>query len=57
MTQHLETAPAVPGIRKAAILMIILGDQTSAEILRQLDEEEVQSIGRGSGAHHRHQER
>jgi len=34
------------GIRKAAILMIILGDQTSAEIVRQLDEEEVQAIGR-----------
>ena len=34
------------GIRKAAILMIILGDQTSGEILRQLDDEEVQIIGR-----------
>ncbi len=34
------------GIRKAAILMIILGDQTSGEILRQLDDEEVQVIGR-----------
>lgn len=51
MIQNLETAasgvPNVPGIRKAAILMIILGDQASAEILRQLDEEEVQSIGQG----------
>jgi flagellar motor switch protein FliG len=37
---------AVPGIRKAAILLIILGEQTSAEILRQFDEEEIQSIGR-----------
>lgn len=46
MTLNLETAQAVPGIRKAAILMITLGDQISAEILRQLDEEEVQSIGR-----------
>jgi flagellar motor switch protein FliG len=49
MIQNLETAasavPSVPGIRKAAILMIILGDQASAEILRQLDEEEVQAIG------------
>jgi flagellar motor switch protein FliG len=49
MIQNLETAasgvPNVPGIRKAAILMIILGDQASAEILRQLDEEEVQTIG------------
>jgi flagellar motor switch protein FliG len=47
MIQNVEhAAPPVPGIRKAAILMIILGDQTSAEILRQLDEDEVQAIGR-----------
>ena len=39
-------ATSLAGIRKAAILMIILGDQTSGEILRQLDDEEVQSIGR-----------
>jgi len=48
MIQNLETSastPAVPGIRKAAVLMIILGDQVSAEILRQMDEEEVQAIG------------
>lgn len=48
MIQNLDTAsstPTVPGIRKAAVLMIILGDQISGEILRQLDEEEVQAIG------------
>jgi flagellar motor switch protein FliG len=48
MIQNLETAssaPNVPGIRKAAILMIILGDQVTADILRQMDEEEVQAIG------------
>ena len=36
----------VAGVKKAAILMIILGDQVSAEILRELDEEEVQLLGR-----------
>jgi flagellar motor switch protein FliG len=36
----------IPGIRKAATLVIILGDQVSAELLRQFDEEEVQAIGR-----------
>jgi flagellar motor switch protein FliG len=47
MIQNLEMAvPPVSGLRKAAILMIILGDPTSAEILRQLDEDEVQAIGR-----------
>ena len=49
MIQNLETAAAnasLPGIRKAAILMVILGEQISAEILKQMDEEEVQTIGR-----------
>lgn len=36
----------MPGIRKAAILLISLGEQTSADILKQMDEEEVQAIGR-----------
>jgi flagellar motor switch protein FliG len=50
MIQNLETPQqtqaALPGIRKAAILMVILGDQASADILRQLDDEEVQTISR-----------
>src|SRR5580704_857619 len=45
MIQNVEVAQALTGLRKVAILMIILGDQTSAEILRQLDEDEVQAIG------------
>jgi len=47
MIQNLESSAttSTPGIRKAAILMIILGDQISGEILRQMDEEEVQAIG------------
>ena len=49
MIQNLEASnpnSALAGIRKAAILMIILGEQTSAEILRQMDDEEVQALGR-----------
>src|SRR5450759_2069521 len=47
MIQNLEgQAPAIPGIRKAAILLITLGEQTSGEILKQMDEEEVEAIGR-----------
>ena len=46
MIQNLEQAPPMPGIRKAAILLITLGEQTSAEILKQMDEDEVQMIGR-----------
>jgi flagellar motor switch protein FliG len=48
MIQNLDSPTSeqtVSGIRKAAILMIILGDQVGAEILRQMDEEEVQAIG------------
>ena len=40
-----NSTPHVPGIRKASILMIILGDQVTADMLRQMDEEEVQTIG------------
>jgi flagellar motor switch protein FliG len=49
MIQNLETASvtsSLPGIRKAAILLVILGDQISGEILKQMDEEEVQLLGR-----------
>jgi flagellar motor switch protein FliG len=49
MIQNLETASAtstLPGIRKAAILLVILGDQISGEILKQMDEDEVQLLGR-----------
>ena len=34
------------GLRKTAMLMIMIGDEASSEILRQLDEEEVQEISR-----------
>lgn len=46
MIQNLEQATPIPGIRKAAILLITLGEQTSAAILKQMDEEEVELIGR-----------
>jgi flagellar motor switch protein FliG len=41
-----EPEKQLSGLRKAAILMIILGEEASAEILKNLDEEEVQTIGR-----------
>ncbi len=34
------------GLRKAAILMIMIGDEASSGILRELDEDEVQQISR-----------
>jgi flagellar motor switch protein FliG len=46
MIQGTDKPQLIPGVRKAAVLMIILGDQVSSEILKHLDEEEVQLIGR-----------
>jgi flagellar motor switch protein FliG len=34
------------GLRKAAILMVMIGDEASSAILRELDEEEVQDISK-----------
>jgi flagellar motor switch protein FliG len=36
----------VPGRRKAAILMVMIGDEASGQILKHLDEDEVQVISR-----------
>jgi flagellar motor switch protein FliG len=40
------SADTLPGIRKAAMLLILLGDRTSAEIIKQLSEDEVQLVSR-----------
>lgn len=45
MTVNVE-AEHIAGLHKAAILLVILGDQVSPEILKQLDEEEVQLVSR-----------
>src|SRR6185437_157660 len=34
------------GIRKAAMLIVVLGEQSSADILKELEEEEVQLVSR-----------
>ncbi|HUJ22436.1 MAG TPA: flagellar motor switch protein FliG [Bryobacteraceae bacterium] len=36
----------LPGIRKAAILLVMLGDQISGELVRNLSEDEVQMVSR-----------
>jgi flagellar motor switch protein FliG len=40
------SAEPLTGIRKAAMLLILLGDKTSAEIIKQLSEDEVQLVSR-----------
>jgi flagellar motor switch protein FliG len=37
---------SVPGIRKAAMLLIVLGEQASADLLTQLSEDDVQKVSR-----------
>ena len=46
MTPTPKKSNGVLGIRRAAILLVILGEQTSAELLKGLTEEEVQAVSR-----------
>src|SRR5258705_12289349 len=46
MSVNLPRPESIPGVRKAAILLVMLGEEISAELLRQLEEQEVQAIGR-----------
>jgi len=41
-----QSSLTLSGIRKAATLLVTLGDQASAEILKQFDEEEIQAVSR-----------
>jgi flagellar motor switch protein FliG len=45
-----NTSPKVQepltGLRKAAMLLVLIGDKSSAEIIKQLSEDEVQLVGR-----------
>src|SRR6202453_2714803 len=36
----------VSGLKKAAMLLVVLGEQASAELLQQLSEEDVQKVSR-----------
>jgi flagellar motor switch protein FliG len=46
MTAAGKKPNATPGIRRAAILLVILGEQTSADLIKSLTEEEVQAVSR-----------
>src|SRR5579884_280156 len=46
MIENLEKKVQIRGVRKAAMLLVVLGDQISGEIMRLMEEEEVQDIGR-----------
>src|SRR5260370_4675934 len=46
MSVNLPRAEQLAGSRKVAILLVTLGEDVSAELLRQLEDEEVQQISR-----------
>src|SRR5438067_12049885 len=46
MSVNLPRPEQLTGVRKAAILMVSLGEEVGAELLRQLEEDEVQELGR-----------
>jgi flagellar motor switch protein FliG len=41
-----KSEEGITGIRKAAMLLVVLGEQASAELLQQLSEEDVQKVSR-----------
>jgi flagellar motor switch protein FliG len=51
MITNVQTVPAITeaalsGIQKAAVLLIVLGDQVGAELVKHLTEDEIQLVGR-----------
>ncbi|MBI2569962.1 MAG: flagellar motor switch protein FliG [Candidatus Schekmanbacteria bacterium] len=40
------SGPELPGLRKAAILMVLLGEEASGEVFKHLQEEEIQLLSR-----------
>jgi flagellar motor switch protein FliG len=46
MITNVKAVEPIPTLRKAAILLIVLGEQTSAEFLQQIAEDDVQKVMR-----------
>jgi flagellar motor switch protein FliG len=46
MIVNAAKAESLPGVRKAALLLVVLGEQASAELLQQLGEDDVQTVSR-----------
>ncbi len=46
MSSSDSVVPHIPGIRKAAILTVVLGEELGPEVLKLLEEDEVEAIGR-----------
>jgi flagellar motor switch protein FliG len=46
MIANIKRNEVISGLRKAAILLVLLGEESSAQLLRDLSEDEVQSVTR-----------
>ena len=46
MSSSDNLVPQISGVRKAAILTVVLGEELGPEVLKLLDEDEVEAIGR-----------
>ncbi|HUP03003.1 MAG TPA: flagellar motor switch protein FliG [Bryobacteraceae bacterium] len=46
MIVNAAKAESLPGLRKAAVLLVVLGEQASADLLQQLGEDDVQTVSR-----------
>ena len=46
MSSSDSVVPQISGVRKAAILTVVLGEELGPEVLKLLDEDEVEAIGR-----------
>ena len=44
MIANIKRSEVLSGVRKAAILMVMLGEESSARLLRELSEDEVQTL-------------
>ena len=57
MIANIKRNELISGLRKAAMLMVLLGEEASGQLLRELSEDEVQIRLAGSGPHLHHLER
>jgi len=46
MIANIKRNEVIPGLRKAAILLVLLGEEASGQLLRELSEDEVQAVSR-----------
>lgn len=46
MIANIKRNELISGLRKAAMLLVLLGEEASAQLLKELSEDEVQAVSR-----------